>query len=292
MGRSKSVSDPFPNGSSAAAVFDQRMARVSALAALAVTIVAIAYTHEMGFFVYGVLFAIPHNVFMLGRSSRKWQAWGFALVCVVTALAMVPTMFTALRIVRRAHHSDMVLLAFLTALLFTQAAQLFYVRRAYSERIALGTPLLRCTLYYACLLLVVGVSLPNWYVTPTVRRENKAENTLRRYSSAMELHATTSKDASYPTALSALTPALEAGKQVASGQLDSVLLSARGSCVNDGYRFEYHPLFKQERVASYTISARPLEFGETGNRSFLLTVDGKIFETREDRNALPTDREP
>jgi hypothetical protein len=267
------------------------MARVAALAALTVTIVGIACTHEMGFFVYGVLFAIPHAVFMLVRSSQKWQAWGWALACVVIALALVPTILTTLTIMRRTHHSDMVLRGFLIALLLTQAAQLIYVRRAYSGRIAVGTPLLRSTLYYACLLLVVGVSLPDWYIPPMVRRENKAEDTLRRYSSAMELFATTSKDASYPAALSALAPALEAGKKAPSGQLDSVVLCAQGSCVNNGYRFEYHPVFKEDSVASYTISARPLEFEDTGKHSFLLTADGKILETREDRNALLTDRQ-
>jgi hypothetical protein len=46
-----------------------------------------------------------------------------------------------------------------------------------------------------------------------------------------------------------------------------------------------------ERVVSYTISVRPLEFEETGKYSFLLAADGKIHQTREDRNALPTDGE-
>ena len=63
------------------------------------------------------------------------------------------------------------------------------------------------------------------------------------------------------------------------------------ACVNTGYRFEYRPVFKEERVASYTISARPLEFEETGNRSLLLAAEGKIYETRENRNALLTDRQ-
>ena len=48
---------------------------------------------------------------------------------------------------------------------------------------------------------------------------------------------------------------------------------------------------KEERVASYTMNARPLEFEETGNRTLLLTADGKIYETRENRNALLTDRQ-
>jgi|CZKJ01.1.fsa_nt_gi hypothetical protein len=72
---------------------------------------------------------------------------------------------------------------------------------------------------------------------------------------------------------------------------DSELMCAQASCVKNGYRFEYHPVFKQERVAWYTINARPLEFEETGNRSFLLTADSKIYQTREDRDALLTDGE-
>lgn len=289
---SNSVSDPFPNGSSAeVAAFDQRMARVAALAAITVILAGIAYTREIGFIVYGVLFAIPPAVFGLARSTRKWQAWGWALAGVVTVLALVPTVLTTLRITHRTHHSDRVLLAFLTALLLTQAAQLIYIRRAYSGRIAVGTPLLRCTLYYGCSLLIVGVSLPNWYVTPIVRRENKAVDALRVYASATELYATRSRDAGYPATLAELAPLLEGGKKPTSGQLDSVTVCTQGSCVNNGYRFEYHPVFKEERVASYTISAHPLEFEETGNDSFLLTANGKIFATREDRNALPTDRE-
>jgi len=37
------------------------------------------------------------------------------------------------------------------------------------------------------------------------------------------------------------------------------------------------------------ISARPLEFEETGKLSFLLSADGNIHQTREDRDALLTD---
>ena len=112
-----------------------------------------------------------------------------------------------------------------------------------------------------------------------------------KYSTAMELYATTSKDASYPATLSALAPPLEAGKKASSGKIDAALMCGQASCVDNGYRFEFRPVFKEERVASYTISARPLEFEETGNRSLLLTADGKIYETRENRNALLTDRQ-
>ena len=185
----------------------------------------------------------------------------------------------------------MALLVFLVVLLLTQAAQLIYVRRASREESRLARRYSAATLYYACLLLIVAVTLPNWYVPAIVRRENKAVDNLHKYSTAMELYATTSKDASYPPKLSALAPPVEAGKKASSGVLDSELMCAQASCVKNGYRFEYRPMFKEERVVSFTISARPLEFEETGNHSFLLTADGKIYQTREDRDAKFTDGE-
>jgi hypothetical protein len=278
---------PLPEG----AVFDPYLARVAALAALAAIFAGTAYSRESGFTVYAILFAIPYAAFVLTRSSRKWQTWGWALAWVTIALALVPTIVTTLRIMRRAHRSEIALLVFLVVLLLTQAAQLFFVRRAFSGTIAFGTPLFRSALYFVCLLLIVAATLPNWYVPAIMRRENEAVNSLRKYSTAMELYATTSKDASYPPSLYALAAQVETGRIASSGMLDSELICAQASCVKNGYRFEYHPVIKEKRVASYTISARPLEFEETGNHSFLLTADGKIYQTREDRDAKFTDGE-
>jgi hypothetical protein len=113
-------------------------------------------------------------------------------------------------------------------------------------------------------------------------------DTLRKYSTAIGLYMTTSQDKSYPPNLSALAAPVDAGR-VSSGVLDSELICGHALCIKNGYRFEYRPVFKEKRVASYTISARPLEFEETGNHSFLLTADGNMHQTREDRDALLTD---
>lgn len=272
-------------------MFNRRMARVSALAVLTVIFAGIAYSRESGFILYGLLFAVPNIVFVLAPNSRKWQSWGWAIAWVIIAFALVQTVFTVLSITRRAHRSDVVVLVFLMALLLTLAAQLNFVRRAFQGKIAFGTPLLRATLYYVCWLLVVGTTLPNWYVPPIVGRENKVVDDLRKYSTAMELYAQTSRYASYPTKLSALAAPLEQGKVVPSSMLDSDLMCAQASCVKNGYRFEYRPLFTGGRVAAYTISARPLEYEETGIRSFLLVANRKIYQTREERDALLTDGE-
>lgn len=273
----------------AKAGFDQSLARVSALVALTSIVAAIAYSRESGFAAYAVLFVIPYILFIGARSSRKWQARGWALAWVIFALALAPVVFTALRIVRRAHRSDIAMLVLLVSLLLSQAAQLIFVRRVFSGPIAFGKPLFRTALYYICLLLVVGATLPNWYVLPAVRRENQAVDSLRHYSTAMRAYMTASKDRSYPPDLSALAAPAEAGQRVSSEILDSGLICAHAPCIKNGYRFEYRPEFKEKRATSYTISARPLEFEETGKISFLLSADGNIHQTREDRDALLTD---
>jgi hypothetical protein len=144
--------------------------------------------------VYAALFAMPHAVFVGARSSRKWQAWGWAIGWVVSALALPLAAFIALKIFRRPQGSQIAMLIFLVALLLSQAAQMIFVRRAFPGKIAFGTPLFRVALYYVCVLLVVAATLPNWYVPPTVRRENKSVKSPREDSSTVELHTTRSKD--------------------------------------------------------------------------------------------------
>jgi hypothetical protein len=175
-------------------MFDHRPARVSGLAALAVIFAGAGHSREPGFMVYAVLFAIPHAVFVGARSSRKWQAWGLAIGWVTSTVALLLATFTVLKIMRNAQGSQIAMLGFLLALLLSQAAQMIFVRRAFLGKIALGTPLFRVALYYACVLLVVAATLPNWYVPPTVRHENKSVKSVREDSSTIELHATRSKD--------------------------------------------------------------------------------------------------
>ena len=182
--------NPDPSGNLPAqsaprtAVFDQRLARVSGLAALAVIFAGVAYSRELGFMIYAVLFAIPHAIFVAARTSRKWQAWGWAIAWVISALALLLAVVTALKVMRHAQGSQVVMLVFFLALLFSQTAQLIFVRRAFAGAIAFGKPLFRVVLYYVCVLLVVAATLPNWYVPPGVRHQNKVLKSLRGDSSA------------------------------------------------------------------------------------------------------------
>jgi hypothetical protein len=163
--------------------FDHRPARVSGLAALAVIFAGAGYPRELGFMVYAVIFAVPHGIFVGARSSRKWQAWGFAIGWVTSAVALLLAAFTVLKIMRNAQGPQIAIIIFLLALLLSQAAQIILVRRAFPGKIAFGTPLFRVALYYLylCVLLLVAATLPNWYVPPTVRRENKSVKSMRQY---------------------------------------------------------------------------------------------------------------
>jgi hypothetical protein len=167
--------------------FDHRPARVSGLAALAVIFVGAGYSRELGFMVYAVLFAIPHAVFVVARSSRKWQAWGLAIGWVTSAAALLLAAFIGLKIMRNPQGSQIAMEVFLLALLLSQAAQVILVRRAFPGEIAFGTPLFRVALYYVCVLLVVGATLPNWYVPPAEHRENRSVKSPREDSSTFKL---------------------------------------------------------------------------------------------------------
>ena len=67
--------------------------------------------------------------------------------------------------------------------------------------------------------------------------------------------------------------------------------TSTANCKRTSMRFEYRPLMVDGRVVSYTSSARPLEFEESGRYSFLLAADRKIHQTREDRDARLTNGE-
>jgi hypothetical protein len=86
-------------------MFDHRPARVSGLAALAIIFAGVAYSRELGFMVYAVLFAIPHAVFVGAWSSRKWQAWGLAIGWVTATVALLLGAFTVLKIMRNVQGS-------------------------------------------------------------------------------------------------------------------------------------------------------------------------------------------
>src|SRR5262249_8619422 len=65
-----------------------------------------------------------------------------------------------------------------------------------------------------------------------------------------------------------------------------------GSCISDGsYRITYEPgpINGTGKITHYLLFARPLEFGKTGKRSFVIDDSGQIHSTEEDRPASISD---
>ena len=63
------------------------------------------------------------------------------------------------------------------------------------------------------------------------------------------------------------------------------------SFVKSGYRFTYWPGPRDVKgqIATYTIAARPLEYGKTGSRSYFTNESAVIRATAEDRDATAQD---
>jgi hypothetical protein len=65
-----------------------------------------------------------------------------------------------------------------------------------------------------------------------------------------------------------------------------------GSCISEGsYRITYQPgpLNDEGKITNYSLSARPLEFGKTGKRSFVIDETGVVHSTDENRAAKRSD---
>jgi hypothetical protein len=65
-----------------------------------------------------------------------------------------------------------------------------------------------------------------------------------------------------------------------------------GSCISEGsYRITYQPgpVNDHGKITHYLLSARPLEFGKTGKRSFVIDDTGQVHRTEEDRPASISD---
>ena len=72
-----------------------------------------------------------------------------------------------------------------------------------------------------------------------------------------------------------------------AGLIDSVLASG----VKSGYKITYTPGPKDaaRQIKTYTIIARPLEYGKTGKNSYFTDESVVIHQTSEDRPATAKD---
>jgi hypothetical protein len=100
----------------------------------------------------------------------------------------------------------------------------------------------------------------------------------------------------YKTRYGTLSPSLRAlgppaGGAEPSAEAANLLESDLAAGEKAGYVFFYSPTAPDEKgIASYTLLARPREFGQTGSRHFFTDQSGVIYSTLEDRPATAADQ--
>ncbi len=117
--------------------------------------------------------------------------------------------------------------------------------------------------------------------------ESSALGAIRSINTACVTYASTYPDVGFPPKLDALGGADREPTSEHSELLDSSLTSSPYE--RSGYRFSYHPVGGSP-TERYTATARPIQFGTTGTRSFFTDESGVIRWTEEDRE--PTIDDP
>lgn len=130
-------------------------------------------------------------------------------------------------------------------------------------------------------------------------RESAAYNTLRALHQALAIYK--AKCEGFPATLTPLAPP-PPGEQIDCQHIGTIvdpywvetLLAPSAAGDKGGYHFTYQPAAlgppeQSGHITSYTLSARPIEYGRTGKRSFFMDESGVIRLTIKDRPATPHD---
>jgi hypothetical protein len=131
-------------------------------------------------------------------------------------------------------------------------------------------------------------TLLSGYVESTVGgNEAQAEGMLRTYNTALVTYRATYPDNGLPFNLEMLGFDLSDGPRAYHAALISNGY-VKAPYEISGYRFNY-TLVTDDPSRQYTITARPLRFGQSGNRSFYTDDSAVIRSTSEDRDATKDD---
>jgi hypothetical protein len=128
-------------------------------------------------------------------------------------------------------------------------------------------------------------------LTPNGKNETAAVDTLGEIHSAVYEYARKHPNMGFPTSLQALAESTDGGddEQDDTVQVDPSLLAV--PLIKDGYQFHYTLLDPGSEGAQgqFEITAVPLQFGKTGERSFLADESLTIRFTDSDRPANQND---
>jgi len=253
-----------------------------------------------------ILLELPYAAVFLALFSRARKlALGFAqvlalVVALPTLLLLVLGVFELRRLWQRttpdftilAHVGVFFLLHATLAVCARKAYNAFYPEPSSRARLRrLVLPLLAAVV----LLFALAQIVPRWIRTDRrPANESMAVGSLRTINASAVTYFTTYENG-FPPSLATMGPP-PSGAEFSCRAAD--LVDERlASGEKWGYVFEYSPGPPVDNpvagcppgVKSYTVSARPLKYGETGRRSFYTDDSGVIRLTAEDRPATAQD---
>lgn len=137
------------------------------------------------------------------------------------------------------------------------------------------------------LLIDVPQLQKQWNVQALQAREQSAIDALQGFAQAIDTYQRAF--GKLPESLADLGPPAKGGVSPSAAKLVDAPLAAGA---NNGYKFRYRVVTPADSESpQFEIAALPEQYGKTGNRSFLLDIDGKIHGA-DKRGALATNDDP
>jgi hypothetical protein len=266
----RAIMSPESNGGLDVSRIRPRLVLVARAAALvcAVFVLTFAFlTGELELVIWAAVLYLPYLAFTVMPTSAKSLALGRSLPLFTGTLTLgLSALFLSGEGLRAEAWPMLASGGFLIAV---QAAQLVLAYRAYPLRVPMSRTLLAGSVYY---LLATGFI---WWgvssisdTSPLPYNESHAIGSLRTINTAAVTYSLSHEETGFPPDLAALGP---------------VLTDKRG------YVFEYQAENREGKIVHYSVTARPVKYGETGFRSFLTDDSGVIRFTGENRPATPND---
>jgi len=132
-----------------------------------------------------------------------------------------------------------------------------------------GFSLIELLIVVAIILIIAAIAIPNLLRSKMAANEASAVATLRTLNTSAVAYSTTY--GAYPTNLTDLGPA-SSPTSTAADLIDSVL--AKDPATKSGYTFTWSGTSSGGVISSYTLTAKPLTQGVTGQRGFFTDQSG------------------
>jgi prepilin-type N-terminal cleavage/methylation domain-containing protein len=132
-----------------------------------------------------------------------------------------------------------------------------------------GFSLIELLIVVAIILIIAAIAIPNLLRAKMSANEASAVATLRTLNTSAVAYSTTY--GAYPTSLTDLGPA-SSPTSTAADLIDSVL--ANDPATKSGYTFTWSGTASNGVISSYTLTAKPLTQGVTGQRGFFTDQSG------------------